>query len=149
MVPRPDKPEDARRLVEVCLRAKVPTRVLVVDDSITMRSIVRKILQASYFALDVHEASEGMAALERLRNGHFAAVFLDYNMPGFDGLETLAEIRRVNPDVAVVMITSTLDPAVAERALAAGALGFLKKPFYPADVDKLLERHFGLPAPAA
>ncbi len=142
---RPHNAEEARRLVEICLRVKIPTRVLIVDDSGTMRSIVRKILSASRFALDVHEANEGIAALDHVRNGRYGVVFLDYNMPGFGGLETLAEIKRLNPGVAVVMMTSTLDAAVSERAHAAGALGFLKKPFYPADIDVLLERHFGLP----
>jgi len=46
--------------------------------------------------------------------------------------------------VAVVMMTSTLDNAIADRAHAAGALAFLKKPFYPADIDRLLERYYGL-----
>jgi len=143
VLPRPRRADDARRLVEICLRVKVPTSVLVVDDSITMRSIVRKILVASSFALDIHEAGEGVAALVKLRDSRFGVVFLDYNMPGFDGIETMAEIKRSNPAVAVVMMTSALDKAVADRARAAGALGFLKKPFYPADVDALLERHFG------
>ena len=76
-----------------------------------------------------------MAALDQLRTGKFGMVFLDYNMPGLNGFETLAEIKRDNPNVAVVMMTSALDNAVADRAQAAGALAFLKKPFYPADID--------------
>ena len=126
------------------MRAKFPTRVLIVDDSGTMRSIVRKILSASRFALDMQEAAEGFAALEQLRSGKFGLVFLDYNMPGFNGLETLSEIKRESPAVAVVMMTSTLDNAIADRAHAAGALAFLKKPFYPADIERLLERYYGL-----
>jgi DNA-binding NtrC family response regulator len=126
------------------VRAKFPTRVLIVDDSGTMRSIVRKILSASRFALDMQEAAEGFAALEQLRSGKFGLVFLDYNMPGFNGLETLSEIKRESPAVAVVMMTSTLDNAIADRAHAAGALAFLKKPFYPADIERLLERYYGL-----
>jgi CheY-like chemotaxis protein len=111
-----------------------------------MRSIVRKILSGSRFALDIEEAAEGFAALELLRGDRFGLVFLDYNMPGFNGLETLSEIRRQNPNVAVVMLTSTLDTGLADRALEAGALAFLKKPFYPADIDNILERYFGLRA---
>ena len=126
------------------MRAKFPTRVLIVDDSGTMRSIVRKILSASRFALDMQEAAEGFGALEQLRSGKFGLVFLDYNMPGFNGLETLSEIKRESPTVAGVMMTSTLDNAIADRAHAAGALAFLKKPFYPADIDRLLERYYGL-----
>jgi CheY-like chemotaxis protein len=144
---KPANVDDARKQAEICIRARMPTRVLIVDDSGTMRSIVRKILSASRFALDVHEAAEGIAALSQLRSGNFGMVFLDYNMPGFNGIETLLEIKRENPNVAVVMMTSTLDNAVADRARASGALAFLKKPFYPADIDATLARHFGLQVP--
>ena len=142
MLAQPKTLDDARRLAEICIRTKVPTRVLIVDDSSTMRSIVRKILSASRFALDVHEAAEGFTALNTLRNGSFGLVFLDYNMPGFNGFETLSEVKRENPNVAVVMMTSSVESAVAERAHKAGVLEFLKKPFYPADIDAVLERYY-------
>jgi CheY-like chemotaxis protein len=144
---KPTGPGDARTLVEQCIRVKIPTRVLVVDDSGTMRSIVRKILSASRFALEIHEAAEGIAALGQLRSGNFGMVFLDYNMPGLNGFETLAEIKRESPSVAVVMMTSTIDNAIADRAHSSGALAFLKKPFYPADIDAVLTRYYGLDTP--
>jgi CheY-like chemotaxis protein len=144
---KPANIDEARKLVEICIRTKYPTRVLVVDDSSTMRNIVRKILSASRFALDIHEAAEGISALSQLRAGKFGIVFLDYNMPGLNGIETLLEIKRESPKVAVVMITSTVDNAIADRAHKAGALAFLKKPFYPADIDRVLERYYGLHAP--
>ena len=143
---RPTDKDEARTLVQLCVRAKIPTRTLIVDDSGTMRSIVRKILQASHFAFEIHEAAEGNTALEMVRNTKFGIIFLDYNMPGLNGFETLSEIKRLNPAMAVVMMTSTLDSAIADRAHAAGALAFLKKPFYPADVDATLERYYGLTA---
>ena len=74
--------DQARQRVEVCIRVKISSRVLIVDNSGTMRSIVRKILSASHFALDVHEAAEGIAAVNHLRSEKFDLVFLDYNMPG-------------------------------------------------------------------
>jgi CheY-like chemotaxis protein len=144
MLAKPANLADARKLAEICVRTKIPNRVLIVDDSGTMRSIVRKILSASRFALDIHEAAEGIAALNQLRSGKFGLVFLDYNMPGLNGFETLSEIRRESPSVSVVMMTSTLDDAIANRARAAGALAFLKKPFYPADIDTVLARYYGL-----
>jgi CheY-like chemotaxis protein len=52
-----------------------------------------------------------------------------------NGIETLKEIRRQHEDIAVVMITSSLDPALQDRA---------KKPFYPADIDAILECYYGL-----
>lgn len=140
---KPESADEARQHVERCLRTKLPTRVLIVDDSGTMRSIVRKILSVSRFQLDVHEAGEGVAALERLRRDNFGLVFLDHNMPGLDGVATLREIKREAPDVAVVMMTTTVEEAVVEAAMVAGAFGFLKKPFYPADIDRVLDRYFG------
>jgi two-component system chemotaxis response regulator CheY len=147
MLGKPANVEEARKLVEICIRAKFPTRVLIVDDSGTMRRIVRKILAASHFALDVHEAAEGMAALKQLRSGNFGMVLVDYNMPGLNGFDMLSQIKREAPKVAVVMMSSTLDSNVADKARAAGALAFLKKPFYPADTDAMLERFYGLHAP--
>jgi CheY-like chemotaxis protein len=147
MLTKPTSVDDARKLAELCIHAKIPTRVLIVDDSGTMRSIVRKILSASRFPLDIYEAAEGIAALNQLRTGKFGLVFLDYNMPGFNGFKTLSVIKRENPNVAVVMMTSTVDNAVADRAHASGALAFLKKPFFPADIDAVLERYFGLHMP--
>lgn len=141
---KPANADDARKLVEICIRVKLPTRVLIVDDSSTMRSIVRKILAASRFTLDVHEAAEGFAALKQLRGATYGLVFLDYNMPGFNGFETMSEIKRECPNTSVVMMTSATSDAVAERAYSAGVLAFLRKPFYPADIDAILERHFGL-----
>jgi DNA-binding NtrC family response regulator len=136
---KPASWEEARNVIERCIRQRLPRRVLIVDDSRTMRSIVRKILSASRFNLDVSEAEEGAGALEKLGDG-YDIVLLDYNMPGFSGIETLAEIKRVAPRVAVVMMTSAEEDVVAARAQASGAAAFLKKPFYPADIDAVLER---------
>jgi CheY-like chemotaxis protein len=141
---RPTTLNEARRFAELCARARVPTRVLIVDDSSTMRSIVRKVLSACRFPLEVHEAPEGLAALKEIRSGRFGLVFLDYQMPGFNGFETMWEMKREHPNLSVVMMTSTIDNAIADRAHAAGVLAFLKKPFYVTDVEVVLERYFGL-----
>src|SRR6185437_6024581 len=110
------------------VRVRLPNRVLVVDDAAAMRSIVRRIMSATRVRLDIFEAQEGLAALKQSQSGRFDIVFLDYNMPGLSGVETLAEIKRQYPRIDVVMMTSTLDDAVAERARTEGATAFLKKP---------------------
>jgi CheY-like chemotaxis protein len=138
--------DEAKRLVERCVHLRLPHRVLVVDDSLTMRSIVRKILVASRFKLDTAEAEEGIDALKQISSGKFDLVFLDYNMPGLNGVETLSEIKRQYPKLAVVLMTSQAEEELAARARAAGAAAFLKKPFYPADIDAILHRIFGLQA---
>jgi len=141
---KPKTVDEARVQIEKCARVRVPARVLVVDDSSTTRAIVRKILAGCRYAMDVAEAEEGIAALQMMREGRFDVVFVDYNMPGLNGFETLLEIRREHPHAAVVMISSLVDSTMVERAQVAGAAAFLKKPFYPADVDAVFERHYGL-----
>ncbi len=142
---RPTELSDAKALIERSSRIRLRSRVLVVDDSGTMRSIVRKLLAGLRFPLDVSEAGEGFAALKTVRETDFDLVFLDYNMPGFSGLETLAELRREKRRVYVVLMTSMTDGSLAERAHELGA-AFLKKPFYPADIEAVLCRFYGLRA---
>jgi CheY-like chemotaxis protein len=139
VVRRPKSTEEARKFIEQYVRMRTPKRVLIVDDSTTMRSIVRKILSASRYALEVSEADEGIAALKNIDRG-VDLVLLDYNMPGFNGIETLTEIKRVAPQVNVVIMTSTEGNKLADQAEASGAAAFLRKPFYPTDIDGILDR---------
>jgi CheY-like chemotaxis protein len=134
---------DAKRFLESVSRVRRTCRALVLDDSSTMRSIVRKTLAATRFPFDVSEAAQGGEAIELACNVEFDIVFVDYNLPGFSGLETMAEIRRLKRDPAFVLITSTQDPAVEMRARSNGA-AFLKKPFFPADIEAVLCNYYGL-----
>ena len=105
-----------------------------------MRAIVGAV--GSRFRLEV--AEEGIEALKHIGSGKFDVVFLDYNMPGFNGIETLSEIKRQYPRIEVVIMTANRDETLADRARDAGAAAFLKKPFYPADIDAILHSVFGL-----
>jgi CheY-like chemotaxis protein len=141
---RPANIEDAKKLIGGCVRSRLSLRVLVVDDSATMRGIVRKILSATRFRVEIAEAEDGAAAFAHVKNNQVDIVFLDYNMPGLDGVATLTALKLEKPNVRVVIITSSQETALAERARGAGADGFLKKPFYPADLDDVLHRLCGL-----
>jgi CheY-like chemotaxis protein len=144
---KPAKLPDAKALIESCVRLKAPTRVLVVDDSSTMRSIVRKILNGCRLPLDIAEAADGIDALKQIGHGKFDFVFLDYNMPGLDGFEMLSQIKQQHPRMEVVMMTSAQDEALAARARGSGAAAFLKKPFYPTDIDAILYAVYRLRPP--
>lgn len=143
-LPKATNADDARKLVETCIRVKMPTKVLIAGDSGTTRGVVHKVLAASRFDLDIHEASENSAALSQLRAGSFGMVFLDRGMLGLNGADPLAQIRREVPNVAIIIMTSDRDDADAARSKLRGTLALLKKPFYPADVDAVLERYYGL-----
>jgi CheY-like chemotaxis protein len=142
---KPTDIEEAKCLVNGAIRTRRPTRVLVVDDSSTMRSIVRKTLAATRFPLDVTEAAQGLEAIALARTAAFDIVLVDYNMPDFNGLETIAEFRREKRCVTFVLITSAQDQALADRARA-GGVAFLKKPFFPADIEAVLCGFYGLRA---
>jgi CheY-like chemotaxis protein len=145
---KPNTVESAMMLIDRTSRLRRCARVLVVDDSSTMRKIVRKILAASRFHLDISEAEEGYSALELIGNGHFDFVFLDHNMPGLNGVETLAQMKRQHPQLQVVIMTSTPDDALIRRARIGGAAAFLKKPFFPPHIDAVLHSLYGLRPPA-
>jgi len=142
---KPLRPEEAKWLVDRSIRVRLPSRVLVVDDSATMRGIVRKLLAGTGFPIEVSEADEGFAALKMVRETAVDLVFLDYNMPGFSGLETIAEFKREKKRMHVVLMTSMEDESLPDRAREQGA-AFLKKPFYPADIDAVLCPFYGLRA---
>jgi CheY-like chemotaxis protein len=142
--PKPGNAAEARKLIDGCVRALLPLRVLVVDDSPTTRGIVRKILAASRFGIEVLEADDGAAAFAHVKNSAVDIVFLDYSMPGLDGFATLKALKLENPAVHVIIMTGLQDTVLSERARDAGADGFLSKPFYPDDVDDVLHRLCGL-----
>lgn len=148
VVTKPATLEQAKAMIGRCVRVRLPSRVLVVDDSATMRSIVRKLLSASRFRLEIAEAEDGIQALKQIGTGRFDFVVLDYNMPGLNGVETLSEIKRQYPRVGVVIMSSAQHEGVAERARAAGAAAFLRKPFYASDIDAVLHSVYGLQTPS-
>ena len=141
VLPAPLDPSAAHKLVNLCLRTKLPTRVLIVDDSPVMRSIVRKVLVGSKFTFDIAEARDGPSAAAFLEQHHASIVFTDFHMAGMNGLQLLAHIRRCLPRVAVVMITASQNAVIADKAHGAGVLAFLRKPFYSEDVDVLMQKY--------
>lgn len=107
------------------------TNVLIVDDSVFARSIVRKSLEIYGFKnLNIYEAYNGYEALAILNIHHIDVVFTDLNMPDFDGEELLNKIKS-NPKltgIPVIVITSLLNPAREQRLLEGKASAILQKP---------------------
>jgi CheY-like chemotaxis protein len=136
--------QETRDLIACCIRARLPQRVLVVDDSSTVRSVIRKVLLASRCKLEAEEAGDGSEAIQLAKKQRFDIVFLDCQMPGIDGFATLNVLKSAHPDMKVVMMTGTRDHRIEDRARIEGAKDFLFKPFFAKDIDAVLNRLFGL-----
>ena len=101
--------------------------VLVVDDDLPLRSVLRTSLSARGFA--VEEASSAEQALEVIPQRTFDIVLLDINMPGMGGLEACHRIRALTPHLGIVMVTVRDAERDIVRALDAGADDYITKPF--------------------
>jgi two-component system chemotaxis response regulator CheY len=115
--------------------------VLIVDDSAAIRKILHRVLLQTNLSLGrVHEANDGMEALERMRTESVSLVLSDINMPNMDGLEFL-KAMKANPawqNVPVMMVTTEGAQDKVLQALKLGAAGYVKKPFTPDQIkDKL------------
>jgi CheY-like chemotaxis protein len=144
---KPFRAEHVHRIMRIHQRVSLPTRVVIVDDSATVRRMVKKILAGSIFNIHVADAPNGEDALVMCADGGFDIVFLDCNMPGLDGLETLAGLLKRNPDAKVIMMSGERNDAKVAQAKALGALEFLFKPFYPRDIDRVLHMAYDLAPP--
>lgn len=111
-------------------------RVLVVDDSRTMRKIVCRILD-SVGVQDPTEAYDGNNALEIFQSQEFDLVITDWNMPGMTGLEVLQAIRSKGFDVPIVMLTTEADRRQVMAAVESGATDYLLKPLDQKNEGKL------------
>ena len=101
--------------------------VLVIDDEEIMREILETLLTREGY--DVRLASSGAEGLEMARALAFDAAIVDIMMPGLDGIATLDELKRIDEDLAVVIITAYASVESAISAMKAGAFDYITKPF--------------------
>jgi DNA-binding NtrC family response regulator len=108
-------------------------RILIAEDEKAQRDLLEGFLKKEGFSVEA--AANGREAVQRLKEDFFDIGVIDYKMPELDGLQTLREIRRLYPDLPIVMMTAygTVETAVA--AMKEGALDYLTKPI---DLEELL-----------
>jgi signal transduction histidine kinase len=100
--------------------------ILVVDDDEMVRYVLTEKLHEHGFS--VTSADNGLSAVELFGSALFDAVLLDLKMPGMDGIETLTELRKLDPHIPVIMVTAFGDIATAVEAIKLGAYDFVEKP---------------------
>ena len=121
-------------------------RVLVVDDEASIRDLLSKTLALAEY--DVDTASDGASALERLRErrGAYDLMIADLRMPGMDGLTLIKEVKQINANLPVIIITGFSTESSAIEAVNLGVAGYLTKPFRVPQVLAAAAKALGAPA---
>ncbi|HSR11470.1 MAG TPA: sigma-54 dependent transcriptional regulator [Thermodesulfobacteriota bacterium] len=107
--------------------------ILVIDDEKVQLEMLRGFLAKQGYGVET--ASEGREAVEKFRRGSFDLILTDYRMPGMDGLQLLKEIRGINPEAVVVILTAYGTVGTAVAAMKEGAYDYLTKPI---DLEELI-----------
>ena len=145
---KPFTAADVSSILKAYQQAMVPIATLIVDDSRTIRRVIRQVLEDGVFRLSIEDAVDGESALKRFKDGGYDIVFLDYAMPGLNGIETLDAILAREPKAKVIMISAMADANLESQALEHGAIAFLPKPFFSADVSRAVHKALGLKMPS-
>lgn len=105
-------------------------KVLLIDDSKTMRNIQKSVLtQLGY--TDIHEACDGQDALSRVGALQPDIILVDWNMPNMDGLTFVKQFRAINKTVPLIMVTTEAEKSRVIEAIKAGVNNYVVKPFTP------------------
>jgi two-component system, chemotaxis family, chemotaxis protein CheY len=120
-------------------------KILIVDDFSTMRRIIKNLLRDLGFT-NTQEADDGASALPMLKNGDFAFLVTDWNMPGMTGIDLLKHVRADDrlASLPVLMVTAEAKRDQIIEAAQAGVNGYVVKPFtaqvLKEKIDKIFER---------
>jgi two-component system chemotaxis response regulator CheY len=120
--------------------------VLVVDDSLPMRAVIKKTLKASGFNVGrFFDAGNGKEALAVLKQEWLDLVLTDYNMPDMNGMELISEMKgdEILRAIPVVVITTEGSQQRVREFLEKGAADYIKKPFTPEEIRNKLTRIMG------
>jgi two-component system chemotaxis response regulator CheY len=117
--------------------------ILTVDDSASIRLTTRVALSNAGY--QITEAVDGMDGIAKLTGGQFDLIVTDLNMPNMDGLTMIRELRKMpaHMGVPVIFLTTESDGEIKQQAKAAGATGWLTKPFDPESLVKIVRKVLG------
>jgi two-component system, chemotaxis family, chemotaxis protein CheY len=121
--------------------------VLIVDDSATMRLMIRRALTMAELDIgEMYEAANGIEALARLAEHDVGVILLDINMPTMTGLQLLARMKRNQrlKDIPIVIASTEGSEERAEQMAEFGAAGYLRKPFVPEKLRDVLSPLLGV-----
>jgi len=127
------KPFDIEHIASIIESALRKTLILVVDDYFADRETLKAILEERDYR--VVTAESGAEALVRVREKHFDVIFLDIRLPDVDGTQIFEQVKTIDPEVAVIMMTGYSEEELVRRAISQGVYTCIYKPF---NVEKIL-----------
>jgi signal transduction histidine kinase len=113
-------------------------RVLIAEDNVVNMSVARKFL--TKWGIEVHEAVNGLEAVEKFRGGQFDLVLIDLEMPEMDGITALAEIRKVQPGIPAIAFTAAVYEDMRVDLIKKGFMEVVPKPFRPEDLHNKIQK---------
>jgi two-component system chemotaxis response regulator CheY len=113
-------------------------KLLVVDDSLVVRNAIARSVKSGAIA-EVLRAEDGSQAVELFQAHRPELVTMDLTMPNLDGLAAIAQIRDVDPQASILVISALNSHRIALDAIQRGACGFLTKPFTEREVSEALD----------
>ncbi|NLM56242.1 MAG: response regulator [Clostridiales bacterium] len=114
-------------------------RIMIVDDAAFMRITIKNMLKRSNHEV-VGEAENGLVAIERYKELKPDIVTMDITMPEMDGITSLREIMKIDPNAKVIMVTAMGQEAMVRDAILSGAKGFIVKPFKEEDIISAIDK---------
>ncbi|KIQ20887.1 sigma-54 dependent transcriptional regulator [Flavobacterium sp. MMLR14_040] len=111
------------------------SKILIIEDEAAIRRVLVKILSEENDTYQVDEAEDGAAGLDKIKNNDYDLVLCDIKMPKMDGVEVLEEVKKIKPEIPMVMISGHGDMETAIHTMRLGAFDYISK---PPDLNRLL-----------
>jgi DNA-binding NtrC family response regulator len=111
------------------------SKILIIEDEAAIRRVLSKILSEENDTYQVEDAEDGVAGLEKIKNNDYDLVLCDIKMPKMDGVEVLEAVKKIKPEIPMVMISGHGDMETAIQTMRLGAFDYISK---PPDLNRLL-----------
>jgi DNA-binding NtrC family response regulator len=111
------------------------SKILIIEDEAAIRRVLTKILSEENDTYQVEDAEDGVAGLEKIKNNDYDLVLCDIKMPKMDGVEVLEAVKKIKPEIPMVMISGHGDMETAIQTMRLGAFDYISK---PPDLNRLL-----------
>ena len=111
------------------------SKILIIEDEAAIRRVLTKILSEENDTYSVEEAEDGAKGLEKIKNNDYDLVLCDIKMPKMDGVEVLEAVKKIKPEIPMVMISGHGDMETAIQTMRLGAFDYISK---PPDLNRLL-----------